>query len=332
MNLTNEAPLNPAEFAERLAKTVKGQPEAIEYLSFIARIYDLKMRAEVFSFTEEDLKEFPRIVLMLTGATGGGKTFLIKEFAKQLKLPYTKLDCSQVTGDGWVGTSVSDVVMKHISKCKDGHGILHLDEFDKILPSNGTGSREGTESNFIASKMSSFLELLDGDFTATVAQRGQTPAANAPDLSIVNKTLIICSGSFQQVRDVEESSKKFDKNPIGFSDHTKEDKDEESSDWKAKMSELGYLKELAGRISHSLELKPYAKDDIIAILKDSDGSPYKKYLNMFGKGSTITDEELDTIAEAAADSQAGLRILNSLLFEAYFKKGVWKWKEKPIIK
>lgn len=321
MQLSTELPLNPEAFAKELAKTVKGQDEAIQYLAFLARIYDLKRRAAAFQFNQESQSNFPRIVLLLTGETGGGKTFLVKEFAKNLSLPYTKLDCSQVTGDGWVGTSVSDVVSKHLTKCKDGYGVLHLDEFDKILPSNGTDGAGSHQANFIAGKMSAFLELIDGDFTSTPTERA-SPVMAKQDSELVNNSLIICSGSFQQARDLADSSKS---NPMGFMLAQSEALDtSDDLNWKEKMDELGYMKELAGRISHSIELKPYEKEHILDILQNGSKSPYQEYLNAFGKGQALTDEELDEIADKAQKSKSGLRILNSLLFEAYFNKGCWK--------
>lgn len=323
----NRTPINPEDFAKRLSEAVKGQDEAIEYLSFLARMYDLQRLAEAYHFNDEAYKEFPRVVLMLTGTTGGGKTFLVKEFAKTMNLPYHKIDCSQVTGDGWVGLSVSDAVQMHLAKAPDGRGILHLDEFDKILPSNGPNG-DDENSNFMASKMNSFLELLDGDFAGVPNQRAATPPGGAPNLALVNKSLIICSGSFQQARDKEQFSKDNPKRSIGFSALEHDIEDDESMDWKEKMTQLGYMKELAGRISHSIELQPYKVDDIIDIIKTSKCSIYKKYLHMLGSQNELSDEELRELAKQAAGSEAGLRILNSLLFEKFFKSKCWKWDEK----
>lgn len=313
---------SPEHFKEELSKSVKGQDKLLDCLTFVARMHYLKMSAAMLPFKDESKKSFPRTNILLTGETGCGKTHTVKAFAKALGVPYVKADCSQITGDGWVGTSVVDIVADFLSKCPDGYGIIHLDEFDKILPSNG-GGKDERNADFMASKMNSFLELLDGDFTAYEdidKHKNKLPS----NVENVNNALIVCTGSFQQARDREDESKK---SGIGFIEHLAdpvEGDSEETICWKKKMGELGYLKEVAGRICYSIELEPYTIDEVLDIINNSSESPYKKYLNILGHHNALSDEEILEIAQQSVDSEAGLRVLNSLMFEAFFKKGCWK--------
>jgi len=83
----------------------------------------------------------PRVVL-LSGATGSGKTHAVTAIAKAYAeafgavLPVLRIDAGKLRPTGWAGTNVADVqeLMARTLTSPVQRGILLLDEFDKAAP------------------------------------------------------------------------------------------------------------------------------------------------------------------------------------------------------
>jgi len=83
----------------------------------------------------------PRVVL-LSGATGSGKTHAVSAIAKAYAdafgavLPVLRIDAGKLRPTGWAGTNVADVqeLMTRTLTSPVQRGILLLDEFDKAAP------------------------------------------------------------------------------------------------------------------------------------------------------------------------------------------------------
>lgn len=291
------------KIADLLRETVRGQTEAVQLLSYIGFTYLLNCQAMEQGF---DRKMLPKLNVLMTGQTGFGKTFLVRELAKALKLPYTKIDVSTITGEGWQGPSLTSALADYVKQSQLGYGIIHLDEVDKSgFASNGDARDMKTDLQ------QNLLELLDGDYSVV---ENYKPGHAATDLSVVNKALIIMTGSFQKERDAKEATKVY-----GFHNRPEEKQlVQDGQSWKDKLTELGYMKEFAARIVHSIELHRYTKEEIIDIIKNSKTSALKKYEHLYGTSLGITDADIEGMAEVVMKSKNGIRELESLVFAKYF--------------
>ena len=81
--------------------------------------------------------EYVKPNVLLLGPTGVGKTFLMRNVAKLIGVPFVKADATKFSETGYVGYDVEDIV-RDLVKSADGDvelaefGIVYVDEIDKI--------------------------------------------------------------------------------------------------------------------------------------------------------------------------------------------------------
>lgn len=127
--------LKPEEIKAFLDEYVIGQDEAKKVLS--VAVYNHYKRI----MAEKDLGvELQKSNILMLGPTGCGKTLLAQTLAKILNVPFAIADATALTEAGYVGEDVENILLK-IIQAADGdieraeHGIIYLDEIDKITRS-----------------------------------------------------------------------------------------------------------------------------------------------------------------------------------------------------
>ena len=261
--------------------------------------------------------------IILIGPTGVGKTFLIRNAADLIGVPFVKADATKFSETGYVGGDVEDMV-RDLLRLAGGdvtraqYGIIYIDEIDKIAAaSNVTGrdvSGRGVQTNLL--KLMEETEVparspndIAGQIQAMMdfTQRGRKPPATINTKHI----LFIVSGAFGGLEKI--IRQRLREATIGFA--AKERPLETTEEVLAHAQtpdfiEFGFEPEFIGRLPVRVVCHSLNVDDLFLILKNSEGSIIRQYEQDFaayGIEVLFADEGLRRIAERAGDERTGAR-------------------------
>lgn len=284
----NEIFLSPKYLSNELKKSVKGQDHIVDVLSLTS--YHQLMRKKGY------IKNRNKIIEFIVGDTGTGKTFLIRQLAKLLDLPYCIIPVTSVTSEGWDGSSISKILSDMYYQNDDGkYGLVFFDEVDKI--SNQTGDKQQNSIN---------MRLQNELLTVVEGQKYE----NGVDTS---EMMFVFGGSFDDFVNKEEKS-------IGFHALNKKNTLHNQNLIKRDFLKFGIKKELLGRIQSFLILNPLNRDILKEILPAKDG--FLEYYEEFFKGHNINIVWDDSFLEHILDvyyeddgSDFGARYLNDVIYK-----------------
>lgn len=228
--------------------------------------------------------------ILLISSTGGGKTAIISDLAKEFDVPYTSVSLSAgYTQAGYVGLSLQDIFKKLISAAdgdveKAQEGIIILDEFDKIRTKEDSHDEE-----FKRALQQELLSYLEG-------REIQLDTKGGPTTFNTSKLTFILAGAFQDITEYD----------MNYSDE----------DIKEAISK-GYESELLGRIGIYHYMPKYTKEDYINILNNSKISPLSNFIvscSIHGKNVITSPYSpfIESVAEEAVKLDKGVRGLNSI--------------------
>lgn len=291
---------NPLESAIlQLKKRVIGQDKALEKITtslfFHKKIRDKYLAENSSSRTPiSTISGSKQPPILLTGTTGTGKTHLIKEVCKELKIKPICIDAACLVRTGIVGQSVDDIGRRILESNNYDIGlaeysVVFLDEFDKLLTHNGS------------SILPQLLTLLEGSAPLHIAQSHQDRNSELPESLRTDKMLFILGGSFQAQREVQ-------RNSIGFCAQQHLHENLQLSDLKT----MGIPSELLGRVGQIVQLEPLSFDVLVDIFKHSTGSPLqrlKNELSLFDCTLETSTCFIDKLAQQANAELLGARAL-----------------------
>ncbi|MEI0548815.1 ATP-dependent Clp protease ATP-binding subunit ClpX [Brachyspira intermedia] len=307
--------LTPKEIVAQLDKTVIGQDEAKKALAVHAYLHCLRINGN---------KDIPfRSNILMIGPTGVGKTYLVKTLADILGLPFARADVTTLTETGYVGDDV-EVVLYNLYRKANGdlekaqHGIVFLDEVDKIAKADAHQSTTGNPSDKAVQE--ALLSMMNGE-DIRVPEFGDRRMMHSSDGILMNtkNILFIFGGAFVGLDDIIKMRLKGESS-LGFGSNAvinKLQKNRILSQVDVKdIEKYGMIPEFIGRIPIIVTLNDLTKENLKDILTKTSESPIIKYTEFFksiGKKLVVTAEAINFIVDKASSMNMGARSLKSIV-------------------
>ncbi|MEI0698000.1 ATP-dependent Clp protease ATP-binding subunit ClpX [Brachyspira intermedia] len=307
--------LTPKEIVAQLDKTVIGQDEAKKALAVHAYLHCLRINGN---------KDIPfRSNILMIGPTGVGKTYLVKTLADILGLPFARADVTTLTETGYVGDDV-EVVLYNLYRKANGdlekaqHGIVFLDEVDKIAKADAHQSTTGNPSDKAVQE--ALLSMMNGE-DIRVPEFGDRRMMHSSDGILMNtkNILFIFGGAFVGLDDIIKMRLKGESS-LGFGSNAvinKLQKNRILSQVDVKdIEKYGMIPEFIGRIPIIVTLNDLTKENLKDILTKTSESPIIKYTEFFksiGKKLVVTAEAINFIVDKSSSMNMGARSLKSIV-------------------
>lgn len=313
----------PHKIKEYLDEYIINQDHAKKVLAVAVYNHYKRMK---YGFEHKDAEIEKSNVIML-GPSGCGKTALLSHLSKLLDIPFAVTDASSLTEAGFVGADVEVAVRnlyyaadKDIEKAE--HGIIYLDEFDKIARKSGANNSITADPGHEGVQQS-LLKMLEGSVVEFTA-RGQRKHPEAPTIKVdTQNILFIVGGAFVGIdKVIEKRLKKGQAGAIGFGADVKGEAEQPKFDElidsvrPEDLMEYGIIPEVIGRLPVICTLHTLDEDALLRVLTEPKNAPIKQYeklLEMDGVKLTFTEDALRAVAKKAIEMKTGARSLRGII-------------------
>ena len=313
----------PHVVKEYLDKYIINQDHAKKILSVAVYNHYKRMK---YGYEHSDGTEIEKSNVIMLGPSGCGKTALLSHLSQLLDIPFAVTDASSLTEAGFVGADV-EVAVRNLYYAADKdidrteHGIIYLDEFDKIARKSGENNsitadpgHEGTQQ--------ALLKMLEGSIVEFTA-RGQRKHPEAPTIKVnTQNILFIVGGAFVGIDKIIEKRLQKSEASIGFGAKVEGENDKPKFDDLLRqvtpqdLMKYGIIPEIIGRLPVICTLETLDEDALLRILTAPVNAPvrqYQKLLEMDNVELEFDDAALRAVAKEAIKRKTGARSLKGII-------------------
>ncbi len=221
---------------------------------------------------------------ILTGESGSGKSFTIKNLAQSFELGFIEINAAQLTKEGTSGNSLSKA-LSPLGQTGGKPTIVFVDEFDKLFISGNSNDSCAHEST--TGVQNEFLKVLESDSCSVFGDYGKY--INVP----ANNVLFIFAGAFNGEQDIDLD----------------------------RLRELGLKTEFLGRVGLVYNTKPLTIEDLFLILEKSE--LLHKYLELFEDSDkeSVVFKMKANLQKNFEMNTLGARLINTMIHQYFIKGG-----------
>jgi ATP-dependent Clp protease ATP-binding subunit ClpX len=319
----------PRDIKQYLDRFVVKQDEAKKVLAIAVCDHYNQVMAHHKDPSAQHTLDYAKQNVLVLGPTGVGKTYMIRQIAQLIGVPFVKADATRFSETGYMGANVEDLVRDLVNQAegnikKAQYGIVYLDEADK-LASRGGGHGKDVNGRGVQLGLLKLMEETEVDLRA-----GNDPASQLQsfmemqqkgriDRQVINTRhiLFIVSGAFTGLEEI--IGKRLGNNQIGFftATHSKQQlrdrlfKEVTSED----LIEFGFEPEFIGRLPIRVACEELDEKSLYEVLENSEGSIVRQYQESFrsyGIQAHFTPCALQEIAKQAVQERTGARGLMTI--------------------
>jgi len=309
--------LKPPEVARHLGRFVIGQTEAKKVLGVALCDHFQHVR---LTLEGKPAPFYQKQNVLILGPTGVGKTHLIRSAADLIGVPFVKADATKFSETGYVGGDVDDLVRDLVRRTggdvkKASHGIIYLDEIDKLATRSAGAGRDvsgrGVQTNLLKLMEDGDIPLISpNDIHAQMqaaisAARGHAPGG--PDTISTRHILFIASGAFSGIGDIIRAR---------LNRPHRDGSDLLSHVSTADLIAYGLEPEFVGRLPVRVACHGLDENDLFQVLQKSESSLVHQYVRAFaayGIALRFQDGALRALAALAGNEQTGARGLMTVM-------------------
>lgn len=286
------------ETEKAIKQVVKGQDEQVrQIVSAAYRTMDFGTKSN----------------LLIIGKSGTGKTEILKQLAKKIGRVSVTVDANDLTEEGYMGQSVSDIIVQLIVSAgydvkKAEKGIIIIDEIDKKVAIEMNGQRDVSGKGV----QSALLKLIE-DKSIPIS------FPNLPYGFEINteKMMFFFAGAFSGIEEIQKKRLRKEAS-IGFTGKATEIASEENKITKKDLIEFGLMEEFVGRMDTVVQMNELSESVLEDILLNSKKSKLKLYVNNLkrkGIETKYNDEIVKAFAKKAKkeSQESGARELSNVM-------------------